>query len=426
MTDNVYNILDKFPEKEPSIKNVIDLIYSIYSFKLINEYFFNYIVRSVLDTINKKLTNKEIIKYKSVLEINVEIFFLEYLYWSISQSNNKQNRGNLFFQKKINNILEISNLIDKFIFSIYESVNLKSTDKKIEKIRNNILDKISLKKIIPFLEKNHLPPLTSKNSFENHKIKEKKSINLINDEKGYEYYLYRENDIISKIPITYLTTGFQMKRLRYENYISVNLRYFINPKYIKLLKKRYNKKTNFNNAVFYLLSYYHLNGLLEDTGYINDNIPKIKNNKLNNLYKKSIELIGTPLTVSPDKKYFGLFPDIEQHFGSLGSFFDIEPVSGFYSIHLPYSFLFIKNIIKKVENWLNSSNKLTFLIWAPININIDGFIITRKILLEDLYKKLIPQLSNSKYFQEYYYYSYDKNSILTNSTHIIYILSNYK
>lgn len=426
MTDNVYNILDKFPEKEPSIKNVIDLIYSIYSFKLINEYFFNYIVMSVLDTINKKLTNKEIIKYKSVLDINVEIFFLEYLYWSISQSNNKQNRGNLFFQKKINNILEISNIIDKFIFSIYKSVNLKSTDKKIEKIRNNILDKISLKKIIPFLEKNHLPPLTSKNSFKNHKIKEKKTINLINDEKGYEYYLYRENDIISKIPISYLTTGFQMKRLRRENYISVNLRYFINPKYIKLLKKRYNKKTNFNNAMFYLLSYYHLNGLLEDTGYINDNIPKIKNNKLNNLYKKSIELIGTPLTVSPDKKYFGLFPDIEQHFGSLGSFFDIEPVSGFYSIHLPYSFLFIKSIIKKVENWLNSSNKLTFLLWAPININVDGFIITRKILLEDLYKKLIPQLSNSKYFQEYYYYSYDKNSILTNSTHIIYILSNYK
>ena len=69
---------------------------------------------------------------------------------------------------------------------------------------------------------------------------------------------------------------------------------------------------------------------------------------------------------------------------SLGSFFDIEPVSGFYSIHLPYAFLFINNIIKKVENWLNSSNKLTFLIWAPININVDGFIITRKILLEDL------------------------------------------
>lgn len=425
MASNKYKILAKFPEKDPSTKNVIDLLYSIFSFKLINEYFVNYTIMSILDSINKKLSNKEIINYNSVIITNIETFFLENLYWSISQSNHKQNRGNLLFQKKIFNISELSDVIDRFILSVYKAVNIKSTSKSVEKIRKNILNKISLQTIIPFLEKNHLPPLASDNAFKTHKIKEKKNINMITDKSGHEYYLYRENDIVSKIPISYLTSGFQMKRLRDENYVSVNLRYFLNPKNVKLLKKRYSKKNNFSNAVFYLLSYYHLNGLLEDTGYINDEIPKITNTKLNNLYKKSIELVGTPLTVASSKKYFGLFPDVEKHFGSLGSFYDFEPISGVYSIHLPLSYLFISNTIEKVENWLNSSLKLHFLIWVPVNVyTVEGVAITRKSLLKDVYQDLIPKLAKSKYFKDMYYYLYDKKATEKSASHVIYVLTN--
>ena len=60
---------------------------------------------------------------------------------------------------------------------------------------------MSLKKIIPFLEKNHLPPLASNDAFKTHRIKDKKSKNIITGESVNDYYLYRENDIISKIYI---------------------------------------------------------------------------------------------------------------------------------------------------------------------------------------------------------------------------------
>ena len=38
MISNKYKILAKFPEKNPSMQHVIDLLYSTFSFKLFNEY----------------------------------------------------------------------------------------------------------------------------------------------------------------------------------------------------------------------------------------------------------------------------------------------------------------------------------------------------------------------------------------------------
>lgn len=425
VTHNKYKILSAFKEKKTSTENVVDLLYSIFSFKLLTKYFTNYTIMLILDSINKKLTNKEIVKYNEVIMINIQTFFIEMLHWGILQTKYKQNRGNILFSKKVYYIEELSNIIKKFIESVYNSVNIKNKPKTIEKIKDNILSKMLLEDIIPFLEKNHLPPLASKHAFKTHKVKEKKSINLLTDENNYEYYLYRENDIVSKFPISYVTSGFQMKRFRDENYIYVNLRYFLHPKYIKLLQKRYNKKTNFNNAVFYLLSYYHLNGLLEDTGYINNEIPKIKNKKINNLYKSAIELVGTPLTVSPNKKYFGLFPDIEKHFGSLGSFYDFEPQSGVYSITLPISYLFISDTITKIKKWLRTSDKMTFLLWLPLNVyTTDGFIIPNKSLLKNIYTDLIPKIIKSDFYKELYYYLYDKKATPDTASHIIYIMSN--
>jgi len=430
MSVNKYKLITKFPQKEPTTKNVIDLLYSVFSFKLINEYFINYTILLILDSITKKISDKEIIKYNTVVKTNVETFFFDQLYWSIEESNRKGNRSNLLFQKKVHNLEDLNKIVEKIIVSVHESVNMKSSPKKVEKIRKEIFKKMSLKKIIPFLEKNHLPPLASDDAFKTHKIKEKKGKNKITDENGNDYYLYRENDIISKIPLSYLSTGFQMKRFREENYVSVDLRQFIITKYVKILKKRYkSSKENFKNAVFYLLTYYKLNGFLENTGIINDDIPKIKNKKLEKLYSKSIELIGTPLTVPYNKEYFGLFPDIEQHFGSNGSFYDVNPISGVYSIHLPLSYGFIKNTIKKVNKWLGAvktGNSLSFLLWVPMNIYLPdnlAYDISTSILA-NVYKELVPKLKKSKYTKEKYYYLYNKKATENTASHIVFVLEN--
>ena len=430
MSINKYKLVAKFPQKELTTKNVIDLLYSVFSFKLINEYFINYTISVILDSITKKITNKEITKYNVTVKIIVETFFFDHLYWSIEESNYKENNNNLLLQKKIYNLKNLSDTVEKIIIYIHKSVNMKSSSKTVVKIKKEIFKRLDLKKIIPLLEKNHLPPLASNDAFKTHKIKEKKAKNIITDESGNDYYLYRENDIVSKIPFLYLTTGFQMKRFREENYVSVDLRQFIITKYSKLLKKHYTEKSNFNNAVFYLLTYYKLNGFLDNTGVIHGNIPKIKNKILEKLYNKSIELIGTPFSVPQGNEYFGLFPDIEQHFGSSGSFYDINPISGVYSINLPLSYGFIKNTLEKVNKWLGAvkkSNSLSFLLWVPLNIyNVPsnlGYDISTSILA-NVYSELLPQLKKSKYTKEKHYYLYDKKATENTASHIVFILKN--
>ena len=171
MSVNKYKLITKFPKKEPTTKNVIDLLYSVFSFKLINEYFINYTILLILDSITKKISDKEIIKYNTAVKTNVETFFFDQLHWSIEESNRKGNRSNLLFQKKVHNLEDLNKIVEKIIISIHESVNMKSSPKKVEKIRKEIFKKMALKKIIPFLEKNHLPPLSSNDAFKKHKIK---------------------------------------------------------------------------------------------------------------------------------------------------------------------------------------------------------------------------------------------------------------
>ena len=427
MTKNDYKLIGKFSSKEPSTKNIFDLLYSVFSFKLLNEYFINYIIITILDTVTKKISNKEIITYNTTILTNKDTFFLDHLYWSISESKLKKNRENLLFQKEVHSLSNLSDAIERIIIEVYKSINMKTSPKLVDKVKKEIFKKMELKKMIPFLEKNHLPPLASENSYKSHKIKEKRTVNMVTDEDCYDYYIYRVNDIVSKIPISYSVTGFQMKRLREENNVVVNLRYSILKKYKKLLKNRYTGTNNFNNAVFYLLTYYNLNRFLNETGDFFENIPKIKNTKLNNLYNKSIELIGTPFSVPSGKKYFGLFPDIEQHFGSLGSFYDVEPYSGIYSIHFPLSYYFIKDTIQKVEKWLDDSEEnLTFLLWVPIKKIYryeENFDLSTSILLK-VYEELIPKLEQSEFLYEKYFYLYNKLATERLASHLVFVLSN--
>jgi hypothetical protein len=212
-----------------------------------------------------------------------------------------------------------------------------------------------------------------------------------------------------------------MSRIKNENYISINLRQFITSKYNNYLKKRYNgKDINFNNSIFYLLTYYTLNGFINEAGNCDTDIPDINDKKLNNLYDKAINLIGTPLSVPINKQYFGLFPDIEQYFGSLGSFYDVKPKSGIYSIQFPLSYFFIKNTIDSVNEWLHNATTnnedLTFILWIVNIFEIRAYI-------EKIHKILVPLLDSSKYTKQKYYYLYGKKATKSKASHIIYVLS---
>jgi hypothetical protein len=433
---NIYKINSTFPKKNPSTKNIIDLLYSIFSNNIINTYFFSYILISIYDNIyinNKKLSSIAKQNLSSTNIINEYIFFIEYIYWNILEtSTNKENKNNLLLQKKVYNIETLSNIINNIIISTYKSINLKINTLDVNNITKKIIDKMSLKKILPFLEKNHLPPLSSKDAFKTHKITSKKSIDIESGNNIINYYLYRENDIISKLPINYFSTGFTMERNLEQQYINIKLNESLTTDNNNILKKRYTLKTNFNNAVFYLLSYYNTIGFLKDDGEIIFNIPNIKNTKINILYNKSLELAGTPFNVPIGKSYFGLFPDIEQHFGSLGSFYDVDPKSGVYSIQFQLSYIFINDSIVKVNNWLDTAYKnkknLTFLLWLPLDISIAKnssaeTIDLKNSILINVYEDLVPKIEKSKYLNDTFYYKYGEKKNSSSASHIIYILS---
>jgi hypothetical protein len=422
MSINKYSLLSKFPKKEASTENVIDLIYSTFSFKLINNYSINYLKISIFDTLNmKNISYTKARKINEAIKTNNIFFHFEYLYWNIFNLKYKQNQNNLLLPKKVYELKELHYITEQIIISYYKAYGKKITPDIIKKIQKSFFEKMKFVKILPFLEKNHIPPLASLGVFKSYNIKNKKNTNIYSDEEGTEYYLYRKNDIISKLPVNYFTTGFTMSRIIDINYISVNLRQFITSKYNSYLIKRYTgNNTNLNNSIFYLLTYYTLNEFIDEAGHCKMNIPKITDNKLNNLYSKSIDLVGTPLSVPINKPYFGLFPDIEQYFGSLGSFYDVEPQSGIYSIQFPMSFFFIKNTLDSVDTWLNNATKnnedLTFILWI-VNIKDTWAYIS------NIHNILVPLLNKSKYTKQKYYYLYDNKATESNSSHIIYVLS---
>ena len=422
MSINKYSLSSNFPKKEASVKNVIDLIYSVFSSKLINEYAFNYLNITIFNFLHLKNVPSDIKKNISeTIKFNNLYFNIEYFYWNILNSKYKQNRNNLLLPKKVYELEELHHITEQMIISYYKAFGKKITPITIKKIQKSFFEKMKMVKIIPFLEKNHLPPLASNETFKSYNIKNIKNNNVYTGEPGTTYYLYRKNDIISKLPINYLVTGFTMSRMIEKDYISINLRQFITNKYNSYLKKRYNgKDTNIDNSIFYLLTYYTLNGLIAEDGQYYMDIPKIADKKLNNLYNQAIDLAGTPLSVPINKQYFGLFPDIEQSFGSLGSFYDVEPKSGIYSIQFHISFFFIKNTIDSVNKWLHNATtnneELTFILWFFNLFNIKGY-------MSNIHNILIPQLDNSKYMKQKYYYLYDKKATESNSSHIVYVLS---
>lgn len=420
MSDHKYKISSPFPKKDQSnTKNVIDLLYNVFSFKLVNSYFFKYLLVTTYDTIKKKLSFKNISKLQQTVLFNQFFFLSENIFWSINQSNYKENRKNLLFQKKVYSLEELEKLVEHIIISVYKSINSKISDKTIENIKNDVFERMSLETLIPSIEKDHLPPLASNTVYKTYRVKDKRKV--IDDEKVTEYSLYRKNDVISKFPLTALSTGFEMKQLLEDNYVSVNLRYLLQDKHLKLLKKRYTgKKNDFNNAIYYLLTYYDLNEFLRENGDISETDVSITDKKISKLYSKAIELAGSPLTVPENKSYFSLFPDIEQYFGSLGSFYDVIPEKGIYSIHFKISSIFVENAIIKVEKWLSSAVKneksLTILLIFPFQLYFSKEFqanMSKTYLVKNIYEESMSKIEKSKYLK----------SSSKNSKNIIFTLS---
>jgi hypothetical protein len=179
--------------------------------------------------------------------------------------------------------------------------------------------------------------------------------------------------------------GFELNLKKLVEKVIIELRfcYIFTENTYHNLKKRYTgKKSSFIKNIYNLLIIEHYTGISNNYGKPYIDVPKIKNNtKLNELYKKSIYLIGYPDILSIKSKYYSLYHKYHKHFQSSGSFYSIQYLSGIYNLILPQSYVFIRYAIDKLNTLLNeaiqSQSKLQILLFYP-KINYLSMLIPNK------------------------------------------------
>jgi hypothetical protein len=135
-------------------------------------------------------------------------------------------------------------------------------------------------------------------------------------------------------------------------------------------------------------------------------LPNIMNN-MNKDYNLNFECFASAIN-STFKNYCSIYWDLERHFGSVGSFFNIIPLKGTFGFNPPYQKDIINLGINKIFNFLkDSNNELTFIITIPI-WDTEGRNIMRELYNNELEKQnieygdfpIISEIRKSEYYKE--------------------------
>lgn len=179
----------------------------------------------------------------------------------------------------------------------------------------------------------------------------------------------------------------------------LNHKVFINKKNYKKLSKRVT-----DDVIYCLLLRYKM---LNMNTYSLSVPPKIMS-MLQDEFQIEFELFGSPMN-SYMKHFCSIFGDLEKHFGSYGSFFDLTITKGNFEANPPFDNEIIKLTINKLCDTLNNSTKpiLIFLIipgWERDNRygNYEGL----ELLIKNEHL-VTTQTKLRKYKHQYYDYNYN-------------------
>lgn len=166
---------------------------------------------------------------------------------------------------------------------------------------------------------------------------------------------------------------------------------FINNKLYKKVINRFPKNFEYNKDMYIwcLCKRYSILSSFNNQLAVHPNTMKDLSKKFN----INFELFGSVFNTF-NTSYCSLFYDIEKYFGSMGSFFDINILSGGFSVNPPFDYHIIKDTIDICNNCLSKKPNIIFIIWIPIwdNYGINEFVIkkcmnTSITEYDDQYKK---------------------------------------
>ena len=342
----------------------------------------------------------------------------------------------------------ISNLLSSWMFTLYSKYNFNDdpffpTDfMHFDNLKNTLIDytsiydiqnkNIKINNIITDLSNDYKKILFNLNKYNN-----------LNDDNiqinKTEIFEKRNNKSIEFIKFN-IIHNIEISNTKLKNI----LENILIPKtvYLKMEKKLSKNKLDIKDKLIWIILFRYQ--LLSSNNNQLAVLPNVLD-KMEKDFNLKFETFGSAINTNT-KNFCSLYFDVEQYFGSVGSFFNTNFLEGCYSFNPPYQKDIIDNGIKKILSCLNNSQilelKLTFLITIPI-WDIEGKNKMKELNSENNNNKInykdmniIKVIKKSKYFQglrmisknDFTYIDYNfhlfKNTTIQN-TYLI-VLSNFK
>ena len=307
--------------------------------------------------------------------------------------------GSKIFSIKKSSIRTLTNLLSSWIFSLYIDydfsddyllptnytnittlketlidlckfdTNITNVDEKIDNVLTNLIN-------IYEIQLNLFTNYQNSELFKNTKNKYK--INKKNKNNFYKFDICVEFDIKNKRLINILNNLL----------IPIEI-------YDKLSKCYSGPKDKMDNYIWAILFRYQLLGSNNHQLAVLSEVM----NKMNNDYHLNFECFASVIN-NTFNHYCSIYYDLEQYFGSVGSFFNIIPLKGTFGFNPPYQKDVINKGINKLFYFLdNTSEELTFIITIPIWDTYGQLLMnnTPNINYGDF--EIIKEIKESKYFR---------------------------
>jgi hypothetical protein len=264
--------------------------------------------------------------------------------WMFSLYISYDYSGDYFFPSNYHNMESL--LITLNDFCKYD-ITIKNKDDKIKKILDNL--KSNYKFQLDLLSKYRLTSTYSKNK-NNYKIKK----SMIKIKKNTNECFYKFDIIIP----------FIIKDKRLNNILNNIL---IPTKIYEKIIKNYSGTLSIedNNVDEYIWAIIFRYQLLGSNNHQLAVLPSIMS-KMSTDYGLNFECFASTINCT-FPNYCSLYYDLEKHFGSVGNFFNIQPIKGTFGFNPPYQKNVIDNGISNILKYIEqTTDNLTFIITIPI------------------------------------------------------------
>ena len=283
---------------------------------------------------------------------------------------------------------------DYFFPSNYDNVKLLDTIlTDLCKYDNNIINpKDKINSILTKLKNNYQSHLTlyenyrTSNYFKNNKDKYNidKSDIIINGNKFVKF----------NINLTFKIKDIKLLNILKNIIIPINI-------YDKMSNRYTGMKNKMDCYIWAIIFRYQL---LSSNNHQLAVLPKIMN-QMNEDYNLNFECFCSAINCTFNS-FCSIYYDLEQYFGSVGSFFNFKPIKGTYGFNPPYQKDVIEIGIKRLFSFLDDNSELTFIITIPI-WDSDGKNMMKDKYNNDLKKQnidygdfeIIKDIKESKYFK---------------------------